>query len=112
VGAGRPGSAGKPVIGGQVELVAITVALDAEASKARVHLQSLDGEAGLAQRALDRGDEPVDGIGRQAEEVEVAGLPPHLAAGDQGGAAASANPSASSKPPTISATRCCSGLST
>ena len=47
----------------------------------------MDGEAGLAQRAVDRRDEPVDRLRRQTEEVEVAGLSLHLPAGDEGSAA-------------------------
>jgi hypothetical protein len=65
----------------------VGVALNDETCEAGVHLQSVDGESSLAQRAVDRRDEPVDRLRRQAEEVEVAGLPLHLAAGDEGSAA-------------------------
>jgi hypothetical protein len=46
-----------------------------------------DGETGVAERSIDRRDEPVNGIGSQAEEVEIACLSLNVSASDQRGAA-------------------------
>lgn len=77
----------EPRVGGQVELCLVVFALDDEAREARVFLDVVDDQASLSQRPVGGRDEPIDGGGCETEEVEVAGLPLDVAAGDERGAA-------------------------
>ncbi len=77
----------EPCVRTQVELRAIVAALDDETSEAGVLLNVADGETGFAEGTVDGRNEPVDGVGRRTEEVEVARLTTNVASSDQGGAA-------------------------
>jgi hypothetical protein len=90
IGASGPGSAVRweePRVRTEVELGAIVAALDDQTSETGVLLNAVDDETGLAEGTVDRWYEPVDGVGRWTEEVEVAGLTTNVASSDQGGAA-------------------------
>jgi len=101
----------EPRVRSQVDLSAIVSAFDDQAGEAGVHLDVVDNETRLAERSLNGREKPIDSSLCQAEEVEVASVALDVAADDQRRSAASAKPSASSRPAMISATCSCSGLS-
>lgn len=74
-------------VGGEVDLGAVVAGLDAEAGEAGADVDALDAEPGGFECVLDCGEEAVDGVGCEAEEVEVAGSALDVAVDDQGGSA-------------------------
>jgi len=77
----------EPRVRSQVHLGAIVGAFDDQSREARIHLDVVDDETGVPECSIDSRDEPVDRIGRQAEEVKVACLSLNVSAGDQRSAA-------------------------
>jgi hypothetical protein len=70
----------------QVNLGSIACALDEKSCEAGIVLYSPNAEAGCSQGMFHGWEEPVDGIVRQPEEVEILGLPLHVTTRDQRGA--------------------------
>ena len=70
----------------QVNLGSIAYALDEKSCEAGIVLYSANAEAGCLQGMFHGWEEPIDGIGRQPEEVEILGLPLHGTTRNQRGA--------------------------
>ena len=77
----------EPGIRAQVQFRAVVAALDDQASEARILLNMADDEPGILQSPFDGRNEPVDSVGCESEEVEVARLAANVAANDQSGTA-------------------------
>ena len=72
VGAGLPGSAGKSrASAARSSSVRSSPSGNQQPREAGVHLNALDGEAACLERALYRGNQSVDSLAREPEEVEV-----------------------------------------
>jgi hypothetical protein len=72
----------QPGVGRQVEFRPIVGALDDQSRKAWVDLDLMHGETGFAECAYDGWDEPVDGIGAEAEEVQITRLAANVSTSD------------------------------
>jgi hypothetical protein len=70
----------QPCVGGYIQLGAILVAFNDQASEAVARLDAIHHQAGGLQGTLDGGEQLVDGVGGQSEEVEIAGLTLDVAA--------------------------------
>jgi hypothetical protein len=64
----------EPSVRREVELSPFVPSGNQQPREAGVHLNALDGEAACLERALYRGNQPVDSLAREPEEVEVARL--------------------------------------